>query len=207
MVRSAVSCDVCGAVIGATSPLSSSGGTLQPPKEFVGSPGMPPSSGAPGGSSYGGTPGPPGEPPYGGAPGGYGQPHGGAPGGYGSPTGYIGAAVPSTNGKAVASLVFAILGFFFCYLIGPILGIVLGGQAKQEIRNSGGVQQGDGIAQAGRILGWVGLALTVLVFVGFAALLMLGNSAGPRFSSIEGDGFSPSPTSDFCIAQPGSPGC
>jgi len=183
MVRSAVSCDWCGAVVGSSSPLSSDGGTVPPagtpvfPAAAPAPSGPPPygGAGAPGAAAYGGTPGSTVPPPG----------YAGSPPGYAGPAaGYAVAASSATNGKAVASLVFSILGFFVCYVIGPIVGIVLGGQAKREIRRSGGRQQGDGIAQAGQILGWVGLGLTVLAFIAFAALFALGNAASVKFSSV-----------------------
>lgn len=60
-----------------------------------------------------------------------------------------------TNGKAIASLVFGILWMFG---LGSILAVVLGHMAKREIDRSGGRQGGRGIAVAGLILGWLGVA-------------------------------------------------
>ena len=75
-----------------------------------------------------------------------------------------------TNGKAVASLVLGIGGFVFFPIVLSILAIVLGGQAKREIRERG--QSGIGLATAGVVLGWVGVGVVVvavLLFVVFAA--------------------------------------
>lgn len=67
-----------------------------------------------------------------------------------------------TNGKAVASLVFSILGLVgVCPLLGAILGILLGWG-----------EPGD-VARVGRILGWIGLAL-VLVWGVLALLGVIG---------------------------------
>ena len=66
-----------------------------------------------------------------------------------------------TSGKAIASLIFSILGSG----IFSIVGLILGYQAKREIDESGGRITGRGLALAGIIIGWVGLALTVLGIV------------------------------------------
>jgi hypothetical protein len=69
----------------------------------------------------------------------------------------------STNGLAIASLVSSIAGWF-CG-IGFIVGIVLGVIAKNQIDQSGGAQQGRGMAVAGIIIGVIGIALGVLIFI------------------------------------------
>ncbi len=66
-----------------------------------------------------------------------------------------------TNGLAVASLVCGILGWL-CG-IGAILAIILGFVAKNQIRTSG--QSGDGMATAGIILGFVSLAIAIIVAI------------------------------------------
>jgi hypothetical protein len=103
-----------------------------------------------------------------GAPGG---PYAPPPGGYppqaplpGTP--YQGAPYPgmasTSNSKATASLVLGIIGIFFCPVICSILAIVFGYTARNEIAASGGMQTGGGNATAGIILGWVGIAITVI---------------------------------------------
>jgi hypothetical protein len=69
-----------------------------------------------------------------------------------------------TNGLAIASLVCGIVG---CFTVTAIVAIVLGFVARNQIEQSGGTQQGSGMALAGIILGfiWVGL---VFVEVGLA---------------------------------------
>lgn len=70
-----------------------------------------------------------------------------------------------TNGKAVASLV---LGILWLGGLGSIAAIVLGHIARTEIRQHGG--SGGGLALAGVILGYVGLALLVVnlvLYIGF----------------------------------------
>lgn len=77
------------------------------------------------------------------------------------------AGVPTdTNGKAIASLIFGLLWIFG---LGSLVAVVLGHMATREIDRSQGRQGGRGIAVAGLILGWLGLAST-LAFI----LLTLG---------------------------------
>ena len=73
---------------------------------------------------------------------------------------------PKTNGLAVASMV---LGIVWVYGIGSILALVFGYQAKKQIDESGGRESGRGMAIAGIVLGWVGVAgLILLILFGLA---------------------------------------
>jgi len=106
---------------------------------------------------------PPPAPPYGSAPPPYGAPqpgYGAPPPGYGYPGG--GMAVPSSNQKALWSMILGIVSLFCCGVITGIVAIVLAQQAKKEIAASGGMQTGAGQAQAGFVLGIIGVALTVV---------------------------------------------
>ena len=69
---------------------------------------------------------------------------------------------PRTNGLAVASMV---LGILCLYGIGSILALVFGYQAKGQIERSGGRQSGRGMAIAGIVLGWIGLALMAFLII------------------------------------------
>ena len=81
-----------------------------------------------------------------------------------------------TNGAAVGSLVAgiaAILLGWLCCLPGPIggiLAIILGRRARAEIRASGGLQGGEGLATAGEVIGWI---VTVIGVLGLLALAMV----------------------------------
>jgi hypothetical protein len=70
-----------------------------------------------------------------------------------------------TNGKATASLVLGILGLVILYVIGPILALVFGHIAKNEIEASNGTQGGGGFATAGIVMGWIGIGLALLYLV------------------------------------------
>ncbi|MEI4271592.1 DUF4190 domain-containing protein [Klenkia sp. LSe6-5] len=63
----------------------------------------------------------------------------------------------STNGLAVASMV---LGILWIYWIGSVLALVFGYVARQQIRQRG--ESGDGMAIAGIVLGYVGLAFLAI---------------------------------------------
>ncbi|MBT0565580.1 DUF4190 domain-containing protein [Williamsia sp. CHRR-6] len=113
-------------------------------------------------ADFGAQPGP-GQPGYG--PAGFGQP------GYGQPVGpgygpYGGFPVqPVTNTKAILSLVFSVGGLILCCGLGGILGVVFGTMAMNEIDQSQGTQGGRGMANAGRIIGWIGIAIVVVALV------------------------------------------
>ena len=120
---------------------------------------------------------PPPPPPGYGAPG-YGAPGYGAPGygppppgmPYGAPGGYGGA--PVQNQKALWSMILGIVGLLCC-VIGGIVAIIIGGQAKAEIAGSGGTQTGEGMAKAGVIMGWISIGLTILGIVAYIAIFAI----------------------------------
>jgi hypothetical protein len=68
-----------------------------------------------------------------------------------------------TNSLAVAALVCGIVQFFGFWLLGTVPAIVLGHMARNQIRQRN--EQGAGLALAGLILGYVGIALTVIVVI------------------------------------------
>ncbi len=74
---------------------------------------------------------------------------------------------PTTPPLAIVSLVLGILGVFPCcgVLVFGIGAAVTGYLAKKEIAGSQGLKKGAGLAQAGFILGIVGIALGVLVWI------------------------------------------
>jgi hypothetical protein len=71
---------------------------------------------------------------------------------------------------AVVSLVFGIIQFFVCPIIGGIVAIVTGHVARGRAKRSQGAEGGAGMALAGVILGYAGIALTILVIVGAVVL-------------------------------------
>jgi hypothetical protein len=73
-----------------------------------------------------------------------------------------------TNGMAIASLV---LGILWLYWIGSILAVVFGHIALGQIARSQGRSAGRGMALAGVILGYIGIAVLVIVIL--AAIIFL----------------------------------
>jgi hypothetical protein len=71
-----------------------------------------------------------------------------------------------TNGLAIASLV---LGIIWLWWLGSVLALIFGYSAKNQIDRSGGQGSGRGMAIAGIVLGWVGVATLVLFLGLFAA--------------------------------------
>ncbi|WP_329175611.1 MULTISPECIES: DUF1707 and DUF4190 domain-containing protein [unclassified Streptomyces] len=83
----------------------------------------------------------------------------------------LAAPLPPTNGHAIASLVCGICGALTGGL-SSIPAVVLGHMAKSRIRQTG--QQGDGLATAGLVLGYLAIAGYAAMFV----LIIMFASAG-----------------------------
>jgi hypothetical protein len=83
------------------------------------------------------------------------------------------------SGWAIASLAFALAGLLGLVLIGQVLGLVFGYVALDQIRQSDGVVGGKKLAQAGVIMGWIGIALSLLV--GLTLLLVAGYFAAADY--------------------------
>jgi hypothetical protein len=105
--------------------------------------------------------------------------------GYGPP--YLPGVTP-TNGKATASLVTGIASLVLSWCCGlglvGIVAVVLGVKARAEIRDSGGTQQGDGLALGGIITGAIAAVLGLLILV----LIVVALVAGARLDSGMGPG-------------------
>src|SRR5215469_13129585 len=84
-----------------------------------------------------------------------------------------------TNGMAIAALICGVCQVF-AWFLAAIPAIVLGHLARRQIRETG--EAGDGMALAGLILGYIGLALTalfVIIIVIAAAHVNSGNINPP----------------------------
>jgi len=80
-----------------------------------------------------------------------------------------------TNGLAIASMV---LGIVWIYGIGAVLALIFGYQAKAQIDRSGGREAGRGMAIAGIVLGWIGIAGILLMILLFAVAATESSSYG-----------------------------
>ena len=82
-----------------------------------------------------------------------------------APVGYARYPAPvyaTTNGLAVASLVAA---FLWIGWLGSIAAVIMGHIALGQIKESGGREQGTGLAVAGLVLGYMGVATLTLVLL------------------------------------------
>jgi hypothetical protein len=77
-----------------------------------------------------------------------------------------------TSGLAIASLACGIAGFVVFPILASIAAIVLGISARGEIRRDPALG-GEGMATAGLVLGWLGVALAVLGLLLFLGLFVL----------------------------------
>ena len=79
-----------------------------------------------------------------------------------------------TSVLAVVSLVFGVLGWTLLPGVAAVVAVVTGHLARAEIRRAPQPIEGDGLAIAGLVLGWLGIAfgllLLMLLFVVFGGL-------------------------------------
>ena len=91
---------------------------------------------------------------------------------YAPAPGYYGSPVAPSSGLAIASMVCGIVGYLTCYFV-AILGIpavICGHMALSQIKNSPVPMGGRGMAIAGLVLGYLGIAITLglIIFFGIA---------------------------------------
>ena len=82
------------------------------------------------------------------------------------------AAMP-TSTMALVSLISGILGFTLFPFIGSIIAIITGMMARKETRGSAPIASGDGLATAGIVMGWVGVALGAATLICVACSLVI----------------------------------
>lgn len=81
---------------------------------------------------------------------------------------------PRTSSLAVVSLIFGILAYVFLPGLGALIAVVCGHSARSEIRRAPpGSIDGDGMAVAGLILGWIQIGM-MIVAIGIIVLLAIG---------------------------------
>jgi hypothetical protein len=85
-----------------------------------------------------------------------------------------------TSSNAIISLICGILAWLGVFGLGGILAVIFGHLAKKEIRTSDEPIDGDGMATAGLILGYLNLAATVLGLI-LAMFILAGAIAIPLF--------------------------
>ena len=101
---------------------------------------------------------------------------------YGPPQAYPGNQ--RTNGMAIAAMICGIAQFFGFWLLGTIPAVVLGHIARRQIRQTG--EQGAGMALAGLILGYVGLALSAIAVILLVVIVAAGTHNPPPVPAFPG---------------------
>lgn len=96
-------------------------------------------------------------------------------------------AYPRTSSLAVVSLIFGVLAYVFLPFVGALVAVICGHSARSEIRRAPtGAIEGDGMALAGLILGWIQIASAIIGII-IIVLLAVGAIA---FSGWHGSWFS-----------------
>jgi uncharacterized membrane protein len=90
-----------------------------------------------------------------------------------TPSGQIVAPARAMNGYAIASV---LLGVLWILGIGSVFALIFGYRARREIKHSADNQTGWGLATAGIVLGWIGVAMVFLLLLG--AVTLIANSGG-----------------------------
>lgn len=80
-----------------------------------------------------------------------------------------------TSSLAIVSLVSGILGWTLLPFLGSVAAVICGHLARAEIRRAPDQLEGDGLAIAGLVLGYLSIAMAVLVVV--AIFLLFGGLA------------------------------
>ncbi|MBS0212712.1 MAG: DUF4190 domain-containing protein [Proteobacteria bacterium] len=80
-----------------------------------------------------------------------------------------------TCSTATVSLLFGILCWFVLPFVGAVIAVIAGHMARGEIRRAQGGLEGDGMAVAGLVLGYVHLGLWLLALM--AVFLIFGGLA------------------------------
>ncbi len=92
------------------------------------------------------------------------------------------AAIRQTSSLAIISLISGILGWTLLPFLGSIAAVVCGHMARSEIRHEPDRLEGDGLAIAGLVLGYLSIAMAVLlvlaVFLFFGGLVWFATMFG-----------------------------
>ena len=85
------------------------------------------------------------------------------------------APLRQTSPLAITSLIAGILGWTLLPWLGSLIAVITGHLARAEIRRNPATMDGDGLAIAGLVLGWVMILLSVLTIL--AVVLFFGGLA------------------------------
>lgn len=90
-------------------------------------------------------------------------------------------AQPQTSSDAIVALVLAILSWAVCPLVLSIMALVFASKASKSIAASNGWVDGSGMVTWSKIIAWVNIAVSILVFV----FLIVALIAGFAFTSVD----------------------
>jgi hypothetical protein len=82
--------------------------------------------------------------------------------------------MPHNSTMAIVSLISGIVSWFLLPFIASIVAVITGHMAKNEIKKSGGMITGNGMATAGLVLGYVQLGLGLCACIVVAVMLAFG---------------------------------
>lgn len=89
----------------------------------------------------------------------------------------------TNNGTATAALVLGILSMVSCGCLAGIPAIICGRIAKNQIRESNGMQEGEGFATAGFILGIISTSIWLIVGIIYLVIIILAAYFGDSNST------------------------
>jgi hypothetical protein len=88
------------------------------------------------------------------------------------------ANIKQTSSLAIISLVSGILGWTMLPMLGSIVAIITGHMARAEIKRNPDTMEGDGMAIAGLVMGWVMIGLCLLLVIAvIVAIVFFGGLA------------------------------
>jgi hypothetical protein len=76
----------------------------------------------------------------------------------------------------VAALVCGIASFVVCPVLPAVAAVILAPGAKRKIRESGGRLDGEGMATAGQVLGWINIGLAAFLVIILVIVAASGTS-------------------------------
>jgi Domain of unknown function (DUF4190)/zinc-ribbon domain len=90
-------------------------------------------------------------------------------------------ALPQTDDKALISLVLGVLSLISFSILAGIPAIILGKMSRENIRASSGRLTGEGMATAGRVMGWVSVGLAGVFLLIILLIVIFAIAAGTHY--------------------------
>jgi hypothetical protein len=95
------------------------------------------------------------------------------------------APARQTSALALTSLICGILGWTLLPFLGSLAAVICGHMARAEIRREPTLD-GDGMAVAGLVLGWVSIGLTALAIVAVVVIILFAGGLAAFLASTAG---------------------